>query len=86
MGMSILMRGDGRATAEQATIAGRHFQKLFVDPKGQGGGDHAAKATRHVYQASQGERAAHMFLRQARFSSDGSGRNASGRPLRWRHP
>jgi hypothetical protein len=67
IGMSMLMRGDGRATVEQAAIAGRHFQLLF--------GDHkikeaviTSKATRLVYQASQGERAAHMFLRQARFS------------------
>ena len=67
MGMSLLMRGDGRAAGEQAAIAGRHFQLLFVDQKVKEA-VMTAKATRLVYQASQGERAAHMFLRQARFS------------------
>lgn len=69
MGMSSLMRGDGRATAEQAIIAGRHFQQLFADQKVKEA-VMTPKATRLVYQASQGERAAHMFLRQARFSLD----------------
>ena len=36
----LLMRGDGRATAEQSVAVGKHFQKLFADPQGQGGGDH----------------------------------------------
>lgn len=67
MDMSLLMRGDGRATAEQAAIAGRHFQRLFADQRVKEAVI-TAKATRLVYQASQGERAAHMFLRQARFS------------------
>lgn len=67
MGMSMLMRGDGRATAEQAALAGCHFQRLFADQKVKEAVI-TAKATRLVYQASQGERAAHMFLRQARFS------------------
>ncbi|WP_426232526.1 hypothetical protein [Pararhizobium sp. DWP3-4] len=67
MDMSLLMRGDGRASSEQAAIAGRHFQRLFVDQKVKEAVI-TANATRLVYQASQGERAAHMFLRQARFS------------------
>ncbi len=67
MSMSLLMRGDGQASAEQAAIAGRHFQRLFADQKVKEAVI-TAKAARLVYQASQGERAAHMFLRQARFS------------------
>ena len=71
MDMSLLMRGDGRATAQQAAIAGRHFQRLFADQKVKEAVI-TAKASRLVYQASQGERAAHMFLRQARFSLEAS--------------
>jgi hypothetical protein len=67
MGMSLLMRGDGRVTVEQAAIAGRHFQLLFADQKVKEA-VMTSKANRLIYQASQGERAAHMFLRQARFS------------------
>ncbi|MCW0000062.1 hypothetical protein OE766_17630 [Pararhizobium sp. YC-54] len=69
MGMSSLMRGDGRATVEQTAIAGRHFQRLFADQRVKEA-VMTSKATRLVYQASQGERAAHMFLRQARFPLD----------------
>ena len=65
--MSLLMRGDGHATARQEADAGRHFQGLFTDPKVKEAVI-TAKATRLIYQAAQGERAAHMFLRQARFS------------------
>ena len=65
--MSLLMRGDGHATARQEADAGRHFQRLFADPKVKEAVI-TAKTTRLIYQASQGERAAHMFLRQARFS------------------
>jgi hypothetical protein len=68
-GISLLLRGDGRATPEQADAVRGHFQTLFADPLVKEAVI-ASKATRVIYQASQGERTAHMFLRQARFSLD----------------
>jgi hypothetical protein len=66
-GISILMRGDGRATPMQATMVTTHFQKLFADPLIKEAVI-TPRATRIMMQVSQGERAAHMFLRQASFS------------------
>ncbi|HTO34237.1 MAG TPA: hypothetical protein VL202_24155 [Pararhizobium sp.] len=63
----LLMRGDGRATPEQALAARETFGKLFADPQVKEA-VMTQKATRVIYQASQGTRAAHMFLRQAQFS------------------
>ncbi|MGV3551741.1 hypothetical protein [Rhizobium sp.] len=63
----ILMRGDGTATPEQAARVARHFGGLFADaavkeavisPRG----------VRIVRQAAQGERGAHLLLRQSRFA------------------
>ena len=68
-GISLLMRGDGRATADQATVAAACFQELFADPQVKEALI-GPKVTRVIYQASQGERAAHMFLRQAQFALD----------------
>jgi hypothetical protein len=68
-GVSLLMRGDGRASAEQSVAVGKHFQKLFADPKVKEAVI-TSKATRVIYQASQGGRAAHMLLRQAQFPLD----------------
>lgn len=66
-GTSMLMRGDGRATIEQVDLAARFFRSLFADAKVKEAVI-APGVTRVIYQASEGERAAHMFLRQARFS------------------
>jgi hypothetical protein len=66
-GISLLMRGDGRHTPAQAASINAHFQQLFADPLLKEAVV-SPKAARVIYQASQGERAAHMFLRQARFS------------------
>lgn len=62
----LLMRGNGSATAKQAAEAGEYFAGLFADPKVK---EALIKpnATRIIYQASQGSRAAHMFLRQPQF-------------------
>lgn len=63
---SLLMRGDGRATAWQAERVSALFQNLFADPTVKeavitpGG-------TRIIRQAAQGEAGAHKVLRQARF-------------------
>lgn len=63
---SLLMRGDGRATAWQAERVSALFRNLFADPTVKeavitpGG-------TRIIRQAAQGEPGAHKVLRQARF-------------------
>jgi hypothetical protein len=66
-GISLLMRGDGRHTPAQSALVNAHFQQLFADPLLKEAVISPGVA-RVIYQASQGERAAHMFLRQARFS------------------
>lgn len=68
-GNSLLMRGDGRQTPNQAALVNAHFRTLFADPQVKEAVI-APNASRVIYQASQGERTAHMFLRQARFSLD----------------
>lgn len=67
--MPLLMRGDGRATAEQASLVNGHLQGLFADPCVKEAVI-VQKGARVIYQASQGGRAAHMFLRQAQFPLD----------------
>jgi hypothetical protein len=66
-GTSMLMRGDGSATPWQTERVRHHFSTLFADatvkeavisPNG----------VRIMRQAAQGERASHLFLRQARFT------------------
>ena len=63
----LLVRGDGTATPAQIEFALRHFASLFaelsvkeavISPRG----------VRIVRQAAQGERGAHLLLRQSRFS------------------
>jgi hypothetical protein len=66
-GISLLMRGDGCATREQENLVGGHLQRLFADPRVKEAVITPTVA-RIIYQASQGGRAAHMFLRQAQFS------------------
>jgi hypothetical protein len=67
--ISLLMRGDGCATPEEAHIAGRYMHALFADPRVKEAVI-MPRMARIIYQASQGGRAAHMFLRQAQFSLD----------------
>ncbi|CDX18643.1 putative signal peptide protein [Mesorhizobium sp. ORS 3324] len=64
---SLLMRGDGRATAWQVERTATVFRSLFSDP-GVKEAVIAPRGTRVIRQAAQGERAAHLFLRQIRFA------------------
>ncbi|MFU0504433.1 hypothetical protein [Pseudaminobacter sp. NGMCC 1.201702] len=65
-GAPLLMRGDGRASHVQAERVSALFQKLFSDP-----GVKEAVITpggvRLIRQAAQGERGAHLVLRQISF-------------------
>jgi hypothetical protein len=63
---SILVRGDGTATPMQAGRVLRHFSALFADPLVKEAVI-SPNGTRIMRQAAEGERAAHLFLRQARF-------------------
>ncbi|MDX8496146.1 hypothetical protein RFN29_31965 [Mesorhizobium sp. VK22B] len=67
MDASLLMRGDGRATAWQVERAATMFRSLFSDP-GVKEAVISPRGTRVIRQAAQGERAAHLFLRQIRFA------------------
>ena len=65
-GASLLMRGDGRASAAQIISVSALFRSLFFDP----GVKEAAitpRGVRLVRQASEGDRGAHLLLRQIRF-------------------
>ena len=64
---SLLMRGDGRATVGQVERAATMFRSLFSDPSVKEAVI-SPRGTRVIRQAAQGERAAHMFLRQVRFA------------------
>lgn len=66
-GTSMLMRGDGSATLWQAECARRHFTTLFADPQVKEAVI-SPNGIRIMRQAAQGERAAHLFLRQSRFA------------------
>ncbi|PBC01391.1 hypothetical protein [Mesorhizobium sp. WSM3860] len=66
-GTSLLMRGDGRATAWQVERAATMFRSLFSDP-GVKEAVISPRGTRVIRQAAQGDRAAHLFLRQIRFA------------------
>ena len=66
-GAPLLMRGDGKATSAQVAAVARHFRLLFADPKIKEAVI-TPRVSRLFYQAAQGERSAHLFLRQARFS------------------
>ncbi|MDX8482346.1 hypothetical protein RFN28_28380 [Mesorhizobium sp. VK24D] len=67
MDVSLLMRGDGRATEWQVERAATMFRSLFSDP-GVKEAVISPRGTRVIRQAAQGERAAHLFLRQIRFA------------------
>jgi hypothetical protein len=66
-GTSMLMRGDGSATPWQAERVLRHFTTLFADPQVKEAVV-SPNGIRIMRQAAQGERSAHLFLRQSRFS------------------
>lgn len=66
-GTSMLMRGDGGATASQALRVRAAFRNLFADRKVKEA-VLSPRSLRIIYQVSQGERSSHMLLRQARFS------------------
>jgi len=65
-GASSLMRGDGRASPQQIAAARHCFQTLLADPLVKEL-IITPRATRVMLRVSEGERAAHMFLRQAQF-------------------
>nr|WP_244508104.1 hypothetical protein [Mesorhizobium sp. ORS 3428] len=67
MDTSLLMRGDGRATARQVERAASMFHSLFSDPALKEAVI-SPRGTRVIRQAAQGERAAHLLLRQIRFA------------------
>jgi hypothetical protein len=66
-GASMLVRGDGSATPWQAARVLGHFSTLFADPKVKEAVI-SPNGVRIMRQAAQGERAAHLFLRQSRFA------------------
>jgi hypothetical protein len=63
---SLLMRGDGRATPQQVECVSTLFRKLFADPSLKEAVV-TPRGTRIIRQAAQGERGAHLLLRQIRF-------------------
>ncbi|MBB6470428.1 hypothetical protein HNQ96_006326 [Aminobacter lissarensis] len=63
---SLLMRGDGRATAWQIERGSALFKSLFADPRVKEAVI-TARGTRIIRQAAQGEPGAHKVLRQVRF-------------------
>lgn len=63
---SLLMRGDGRATSWQVERVSTLFRQLFADPKVKEAVV-TPRGTRIIRQAAQGERGAHLLLRQIRF-------------------
>jgi hypothetical protein len=63
----MLMRGDGTATPDQTKRVLRHFGALFADPAVKEAVI-SPRGLRIVRQAAQGERGAHLLLRQSRFS------------------
>lgn len=63
----MLMRGDGSASPAQSERMREHFASLFIDPAVKEAVV-SPKGLRIVCQAAQGERGAHLLLRQSRFS------------------
>lgn len=63
----MLMRGDGTATPAQSERVARHFGGLFTDPTVKEAVI-SPRGVRIVRQAAQGERGAHLLLRQSRFA------------------
>lgn len=64
---ALLMRGDDSASPEQVERAGAMFGKLFSDPTLKEAAI-TPRGVRLVRQAAQGQRGAHLLLRQARFA------------------
>ena len=63
----MLLRGDGTVRPWQVERVFQHFAKLFADPQVKEAVI-GANGVRIMRQAAQGERAAHLFLRQSRFA------------------
>ncbi|MHC2416761.1 hypothetical protein ACVMB2_000613 [Sinorhizobium meliloti] len=66
-GAALLMRGDGNASRRQVERAAAMFAKLFADPTLKEAAI-TPRGVRLVRQAAQGQRGAHLLLRQAHFS------------------
>ncbi|MEO5325675.1 hypothetical protein PV773_20405 [Mesorhizobium sp. CC13] len=64
---ALLVRGDGTATQQQAVRMSAMFHSLFSDPQVKEAVI-TPRGARVIRQAAQGERGAHMLLRQAYFS------------------
>lgn len=64
---ALLMRGDGNASRRQVERAAAMFAKLFADPTLKEAAI-TPRGVRLVRQAAQGQRGAHLLLRQAHFS------------------
>lgn len=69
VGTPMLMRGDGKASSIELVSVASYFRSLFSDARVKEAVI-TPRATRLLYQAAEGERAAHLFLRQARFALD----------------
>jgi hypothetical protein len=66
---SMLLRGDDSAMPWQVERVLQHFRTLFSDPQVKEAVI-SANGVRIMRQAAQGDRAAHLFLRQSRFAID----------------
>ncbi len=65
-GAPLLMRGDGRASAQQLERVSVLFRSLFSDPAVKEA-TVTPRGVRLIRQAAQGERGSHLLLRQTRF-------------------
>ncbi|MHA6644918.1 hypothetical protein [Mesorhizobium sp. A623] len=65
-GSALLMRGDGRASAPQIASVSALFRSLFSDPSVKEA-TITSRGVRLVRQAAEGDRGAHLLLRQIRF-------------------
>ena len=65
-GTSLLMRGDGSASGWQIERVAATFRTLFADPTVKEAAI-TPRGVRLIRQASQGDRGAHLILRQTRF-------------------
>ena len=65
----LLMRGDGRASSSQIEAVAAIFRSLFSDPAVKEAAIRP-RGVRIIRQAAQGDRGAHLLLRQTRFPVD----------------
>ncbi len=65
-GASLLMRGDGRASAAQLELVSTLFKRLFSDPTVKEA-TITPRGVRLIRQAAQGDRGSHLILRQTYF-------------------